>query len=96
MIRPVVGKRFDHSGVPARTQADLQIYPNPTHDILHVETADNQDNLSYQVYDIYGKLLQSGSILSNTIRLGDYADGLYFVRILQNNQIITTEKIVKK
>ncbi|MBR2772774.1 MAG: T9SS type A sorting domain-containing protein [Bacteroidales bacterium] len=35
-------------------------------------------------------------MLSNTIRLGDYADGLYFVRILQNNQIITTEKIVKK
>ncbi|MBR2772775.1 MAG: T9SS type A sorting domain-containing protein [Bacteroidales bacterium] len=36
----------------------MQIYPNPTHDILHVETADNQYNLSYQVYDIYGKLLQ--------------------------------------
>ena len=49
-----------------------------------------------QVYDIYGKLLQAGPVHSSSIRLGDYADGLYFVRILQNNQIITTEKIVKK
>ena len=96
MIRPVVGKSFDHSDITPHTQPEIRLYPNPTHDILHIENYDQLENLAYQVYDIYGKLLQAGPVHSSSIRLGDYADGLYFVRILQNNQIITTEKIVKK
>lgn len=96
MIRPVLGKTFDHSAVSEHTQTAIKLYPNPTTGTIRFEHAELLEGATYQLFDVFGKLLQTQPVSANGIQLGEYADGLYFVRILQNNQIITTEKIIKK
>ena len=96
MIRPVLGKAYDRTGIATQKRKPIRIYPNPTQDILYFDNIENLENTTCQLFDIYGKLLQTKSIDHNGLHLGEYADGIYFVRIIQNNQIIATEKIIKK
>ena len=46
--------------------------------------------------DIYGRLLQNNDLMSGSINLSDYSSGIYIIKILKDNHIIQTEKIIKK
>lgn len=97
MIRPVVGKAYDHSGIAVHTQAPaLKLYPNPTSGNVNIQTDEDVYGLEYQIFDIYGRLLQTNSLTSESISLTDYSSGIYIVKILKDNHIIQTEKIIKK
>ena len=96
MIRPVVGKSFDHSPVRPYPQADIKIYPNPTDGVLHVETNSLDMEMNYQIMNVFGQCLESGTLDSNDISLTRYPTGIYFVRLASQNQILKTEKIIKK
>lgn len=79
---------------------DWTIMPNPTADkvqILVPETSQSADVL-YQLFDLSGRMLQQDAIngASATLSLGAYNSGLYFVRILKDNTLIGTYKIVKQ
>lgn len=96
MIRPVVGKSFDHSSVkPYNNLTDIKIYPNPTHDKLYVQHGFEEEELHYQVINMYGQCLESGQLQSNELSLAPYADGVYFVKLFSKNQPVKTEKIIK-
>src|SRR5690606_36714765 len=41
----------------------VNVYPNPTHDIVNLETVENLFN--YVVYDVYGRELQNGMFVNN-------------------------------
>jgi hypothetical protein len=77
-------------------------YPNPTNDFftLKVENYDNE-NLSYQLFDISGKLLENKKIEGNetTISMGNLVSATYFLKIVQtkhaSSQEIKTFKIIK-
>lgn len=96
MIRPVVGKSFDHTGVRPHAQSDIRIYPNPTDGQLHVETSLLEEGVNYQILNIFGQCLESGTLTSNELSLASYPSGIYFVRLLNQNQPLKTEKIIKK
>ena len=74
-------------------------YPNPTTDklILSVDEFD-LSNLSYQLYDINGKVLHIKRITSNqtSIKMGDLMPATYFVKVTQNNKEVKTFKIIKQ
>ena len=95
MIRPVVGKSFDHSSVPHHNLSDVKIYPNPTHDKLYVQYDFEEEALHYQILNIYGQCLETGLLQSNQLSLAPYAEGIYFIRLFSNNQPVKTEKIIK-
>ncbi|MBR4912937.1 MAG: T9SS type A sorting domain-containing protein [Bacteroidales bacterium] len=95
MIRPVLGKSFDHSSVHPYNLTDIKIYPNPTHDKLYVQYDAEVENLSYQILNIYGQCLETEQLQSGAISLADYAEGIYFIRLFSNNQPVKTEKIIK-
>lgn len=95
MIRPVLGKSFDHSSVHPYNLTDIKIYPNPTHDKLYVQYDAEVENLSYQILNIYGQCLETGLLQSNQLSLAPYAEGIYFIRLFSNNQPVKTEKIIK-
>ena len=95
MIRPVLGKSFDHSSVHPYKLTDIKIYPNPTHDKLYVQYDAEVENLSYQILNIYGQCLETEQLQSGAISLADYAEGIYFIRLFSNNQPVKTEKIIK-
>jgi hypothetical protein len=96
MIRPVVGKSYDHSPVHTYPQADIKLYPNPTDGVLHVETNSLDLEMNYQIMNVFGQCLESGTLTSNDISLAHYPTGVYFVKLSSQNQILKTEKIIKK
>jgi len=73
-------------------------YPNPITDYLTLEVKDVElSNLSYQLYDMQGKLLQNAKIIGNqtSIAMGNLVSATYFVKVVQGNKEVKTFKIIK-
>lgn len=72
-------------------------YPNPATDFLtlKVENYDNE-NLSYQLFDISGKLLKNKKITGNetSIDMSNLVSAIYFLKIVKT-QGIASQKEVK-
>ena len=97
MIRPVVGKSFDHSSVkPYNQLSDIKLYPNPTHNKLYIQHDFEEEELQYQILNIYGQCLEAGQLQTNELSLAPYANGVYFVKFFSKNQPVKTEKIIKQ
>lgn len=79
-------------------QLEFSAYPNPTADLLtlKVENYDNR-NLSYQLYDISGKLLKKEKLTENevTIPMTGFIPAIYFLKVIDNQKEIKTFKIIK-
>jgi len=76
----------------------VSAYPNPTADFLNLKI-ENYDttNLSYQLFDMNGKLLESKKIEGNqtSIAMGNLVPANYFVKVIQGNKEVKTFKIIK-
>lgn len=96
MIRPVVGQYYDHSPVPSHLQPEVQLYPNPTTGLVRIAGLDDEEGISCQVYDIYGRLLHVTHVWDATVDMSRYAPGIYVLKVLQHDTILTTEKVIKQ
>jgi len=76
----------------------VSAYPNPTTDLLNlkVEKYDNA-NLSYQLFDMNGKLLEANKLNREhtIIGMNNLASATYFVKVIQNNKEVKIFKIIK-
>jgi hypothetical protein len=74
-------------------------YPNPTTDFvtLRIGNGNSNDNLSYQLYDINGILLENKKITINEtiISMHSMVPSTYFLKIIAGNREIKTFKIIK-
>ncbi len=74
------------------------VYPNPTTDLLtlEVEILENE-NLSFQLYNMMGKLLISKKLIDikTTISMAHLAPATYFLRVTNNQEVVKTFKIIK-
>jgi hypothetical protein len=77
----------------------LEVFPNPTTDDLNLKIKNfNGEKLSYQLYDMQGKLLKNGKILSKQtlIEMSNYPSASYTVNVVSSeNQNIQSFKIIK-
>ena len=76
----------------------LAVFPNPTYDNLNIEIKDfNNENLSYELFDIQAKLLAKGLITSKQtqISLITLPPSAYFMHISQKNKKTQSFKIIK-
>jgi len=75
--------------------ASVKIYPNPVSDMLNVVSDKTMGRI--EVYDVYGKQLQSLNANSNSIviNFAQYASGIYFVKISGKTGTLT-KKIVRQ
>ncbi len=76
----------------------LTAYPNPTTDFLNLRVEyDTHPDLSYQLFDINGKLLDNRPIKGNetSIAMSHYSSGTYLIKVIQNNQEVKSFKIIK-
>ncbi|MHB1277650.1 MAG: T9SS type A sorting domain-containing protein [Bacteroidia bacterium] len=83
-----------------RTEISLElvVYPNPTNNAIMLNIGNyNNEKLTYQLYDMQGKLLDSNQVVycSTTIGLLDLPAGTYLLSLLDNFTLIKTFKIVK-
>ena len=73
----------------------VNVYPNPTTDIVTIETDENLFN--YSVYDINGREIQTGIFSStNQINLQSASNGVYFVKVSTTQGSSATVKVVKQ
>ena len=72
----------------------IKIFPNPTNEILNIEKY-NSSIREIAIYNILGnKVFESE--YSNSINISNLTNGLYFLRIIENNgSVVHLEKIVK-
>ena len=76
----------------------VSAYPNPSSDYLTLSISEfDISNLSYQLYDMQGKLLQNEEITGNETRIvmSNLAPATYFVRVISGSQPIKEFKIIK-
>jgi uncharacterized repeat protein (TIGR01451 family) len=73
----------------------VKVYPNPAKDVVSI-TADSTIT-SIQLYDIQGRLLQSGTVndMDTTLDLSSRGSGMYFVKVVTEKGM-KVEKIVKE
>ena len=71
----------------------INIFPNPTKNILNIQ---NCQNTNYEIFDVNGKVLQTGKIYDSiqTLDMSNFAKGNIFIK-LQDNENIYIMKIVK-
>ena len=76
----------------------LSVYPNPSTDYLYLTTSDEISGLSYQLFDMSGRLLKSEKIVANqtNIDMQDLVPATYFVKVNQGNETVKSFKIIKK
>lgn len=76
----------------------VSVYPNPTSDFLtlsldHFELS----NLSYKLFDLQGKLLETKKIEGNqtSIVMSNLVPATYFIKVMQGNTEVKAFKIIK-
>ena len=72
---------------------DLIIFPNPTNDLININSLNNQSIKSVKVFDLGGKMLIESS--DNKISVSNLANGLYLLKITTEEGEIT-KKFIKE
>lgn len=77
---------------------EMSVYPNPATDFLKLQVENCKfENLSYQLYDINGILVQNGEIMNKDtfIQTGKLLPAAYYLKVVNNNKELKTFKIIK-
>jgi hypothetical protein len=76
----------------------LQAYPNPTTDYLQLKVeSEKLKDLSFQLVDMAGKLIESKKITNTTetIRMENLPSASYFLKVCNDNKEVKSFKIIK-
>jgi hypothetical protein len=86
---------------PLSAPRELLVYPNPAGEQLTLEWNSDGDPFLVEIVDISGRVLYSEQVNNNTgayrktISLGEFASGLYFVRITDRKGV-TAQKFIRE
>ena len=82
-------------GIDGFNAEEINVYPNPATSVINVA---NAENAQVSVFDINGKLMVSveSASANQTIDASNFANGLYYVRITDGNNVITKKVNVVK
>jgi hypothetical protein len=77
----------------------ITAFPNPTSDLICLKVESTKvEHINYAVSDISGKVLLNGNTANQLeqINFSNYAPGVYFMSVTQNNKLLKSFKIIKK
>lgn len=100
-VDPQEGRIAHRVSVPEGTTqiGSIQMYPNPSSGRLTLmfDTPDEK-NCVFECYDAQGKLIRTQNLPAHTaehqVDLSQVTAGMYFVRIVQDGQVLFNEKLV--
>jgi len=83
-------------GIDDHLLNNISLYPNPAKEYIDVRV-DEFNVTSMEVYDVYGKLINTINVIDNPTRINvsNLASGMYFVRVT-TEQGVATKSFVKK
>lgn len=76
----------------------VSAYPNPVTDYLKLSVEmESVEDLSFQLFDMQGKLLQSQKLTNSEtqINMSELVSAMYFIKVISKNQSIKEFKIIK-
>ena len=76
----------------------IDVFPNPVQDNLSIQIDNILSNGQIQLFDMYGKLIQTNSFQQEnaTIDLSNIASGIYTLKISDGEKLIAVKKVVKQ
>lgn len=77
---------------------NFNIYPNPTNGEFNVRCNSLSENTTIEISNTFGQVILKDHITetNSTFNLQDQANGIYFVKILEQGKISSYKKIIKK
>jgi len=86
IMRPVIGKPFDPTGIPVKTMQNnnLSIYPNPSSgDLIHIILEPNTSSFKpeLEVFNVVGERVMMVPY-SETLNISGLPEGLYIIRVV--------------
>jgi hypothetical protein len=83
---------------PSENKININLYPNPNHGTFFMNIEGNENNFELFIYNHIGEIVYSHKNLQPNneypISMEKNANGIYFAEIKQNNQLISTQKII--
>jgi hypothetical protein len=78
--------------------SNVSISPNPTNGILNIVFGTIPQNTKIDVYNSIGALVLTETLSNknNTINTSYLSDGMYLIKVLENNRVVALQKIVKQ
>jgi murein DD-endopeptidase MepM/ murein hydrolase activator NlpD len=89
------------TGIP-QIRSEMQgmlLYPNPAQSAVNVEFAKDVVHGILEVYNAQGQVVQTiGDVNGSSLRMprGELAEGMYFVRLLQDNAVVGSARLLLK
>ena len=77
--------------------SEIKIYPNPTNDFVTIQGPKNFENNQVEILDLSGKILFSKTLSESALLdLSHLSAGTYFIRIIQDQQVLGINRIIKR
>ncbi len=83
------------SNVDESVVGNYEVYPNPTQDVITIQSNSNEV-INYAIYNTYGQKVNQGVINDKVISMRELEAGIYYIKIMNpKTQKIETFKVVK-
>jgi len=95
---------YELGGIVSMTTKEkpaVNIHPNPAISTVNIEVKGFEGNTTISIYDLNGRLIENittdlTSSTKITRQLTDYSNGVYFVKVSNNEAVITRKLVISK
>ena len=96
MLHPVFGSAAEFSGITdsPKTSSNIVVYPNPANDRLFIKTTNENEKVTFSIYDLVGKRIINNAVYSDFIDISMLDGGVYFIQ-LNDGKNSTSVKFIK-
>ena len=89
------------TGIQENAISGFELFPNPTSDIITLQVQNGGNQVEVEIYDVQGKLVFAKAYsyngnLNAKIDLSSFNEGVYYVRTISDQQIVTKQVVVLK
>lgn len=81
---------------PVNSKYSIQIYPNPTEDIVHIKIDDSLTVSRVEIYDLNGNLILNKITDKKRFSVKDIAKGIYIMKVFTNQNEVFSNKLILK
>ena len=81
-------------GIEEKELKQLKIFPNPAYDLVSIE---NAEDAIIQIYNMFGQLVYSKNKITafEKVNISNLCQGTYLIRLINENEVISSKLIVK-
>jgi len=75
---------------------NMNVFPNPSRDFIQIDSPTIALDSKFEIYDLVGKQVQSGTLNENKIDISQLNKGVYLLNVKTQDKVIETKKFIKE